>query len=158
MRAGILSSAILLALVPCRLHAGAPEPDAQVQAVVVGASGRGSEATFDPRIPAKFRRQLQCCHLAYTKYDLVGIHRKLTRFGIDVRLPLPDNEALSIIATPNDSRSHPLRIGVRVLDARQKVIQKIQVRVPYAKTFLIHRPRGPAAVIMGVSAHKPPTK
>ncbi len=163
MRAAILGNAALLALVPCWLHAASakpapPPPDAQLQAIVVGATGRGAEARFDPRIPAAFRKQLLGCHLAYDNYDLVGIHRSLARFGVEVRFPLPHREALLIISTRNDSRTHPLRVGVRVLDGKSKVLQKIQVRVPYARTFLIHRPRGPAAVIMGVSAHKPPAQ
>ena len=162
MRVGTLRNAVVLALLAGWLYGGEakepPKPDAQLLAIVVGASGRGAEARFDPRIPAPFRKQLQGCHLAYTQYDLVGMHRKLARFGIEVRFPLPDREALSILSSPNDSRSHPLRIGVRVLDRRQKVIQKIQMRVPYAKTFLIHRPKGPAAIIMGLSALQPPDK
>lgn len=162
MRAAILTSAVLLAWSPGLLVAGSASEgeraDAQLRAIVVGASGRGSKVTFDPRIPQPFRKQLQGCHLAYTRYDLVHLHRKLARFGAEIRFALPDKEALAIISTPNDSRSHPLRIAVRVLDSKAKVLQKIQVRVPYARTFLIHRPKGPAAVIMGVSAHKPPAR
>lgn len=158
MRARTLARAALLALIPCSLHAGAAQPDAQAQAIVVGASGRGADADFDPRIPAAFRRQLEGCHLSYTRYVLVGIHRQVIVFGVEVGFPLPDSECLRIVATANDSKSHPLRIGCRVLDSSSKVIQKIQVRAPFGRTFLIHRPKGPAAVIMGVSAHPPPTR
>lgn len=156
MRARTLARAALLALIPCSLHAGAAKPDAEVQAIVVGASGRGADAHFDPRIPAAFRSQLQKCHLAYTRYDLVGIHRQLVVFGVEISFALPDREALRVACTANDSKTHPLRIACRVLDANRRVIQKIQVRSPFGRTFLIHRPRGPAAVIMGVSAHRPP--
>ncbi len=156
MRAAILTSAALLALAPCGLHAASTKrADARLEAIVVHASGSGSEARFDPRIPPAFRRQLQDCRLAYTRYNLVGIRQSLATFGVEVRFPLPDNEALGILATATDSRTHPVCIHARILDSRSKVIQKIQVRTPYARTFLIHRPKKSAAVIMGVSAHKP---
>lgn len=157
MRAAILTSAALLALVPSGLQAASPKrADARLEAIVVDASGSGSEARFDPRIPPAFRRQLQDCRLAYTRYDLIRIHSSLATFGVEIRFPLPDKETLGILSTANDSRTHPLRIHARILDSRSKVIQKIQVRTPYARTFLIHRPKKSAAVIMGVSAHKPP--
>jgi hypothetical protein len=160
MRAAILTSAALAAWAPWLLVAGSASAgqraDAQLRAIVVGASGRGSEASFDRRIPEAFRKQLRGCHLAYTRYDLLGMHRKPARFGAEIRFALPEKEALAVVSTRNESRSHPLRIGVRVLDRERKVLQKIQVRVPFDRIFLIHRPKGPKAIIMGVSAHKPP--
>jgi len=163
MKAGILCKATALLSVACWLHGGAakeppkPPPDVLLQVIVVGASGRGTSPVFDKRIPDKFRKQLQRCHLAYARYDLVGIQRKPASFGREVRFALPGKEALGTTVSPHDAQSHPLRVATRVLDSKSKTIQKVQMRVPYARTFLLHRPTGSAAVIMGVSGHKPPS-
>jgi hypothetical protein len=161
MKARSLCRAVLLLALPCWLHAGASKdeaPDVEIHLVVVRADGRGTTPVFDKRIPKPLTKKLQGCHLAYGKYDLDARQARPTGFGREVTFPLPNGETLGVSVSANPSRTHPLRVATRVLDRKKKVIQRIQLLVPYEKTFLIHRPRGSAAVIMGVSAHKPPEK
>jgi len=129
--------------------------DVDILLIVVGASGRGAKPTFAAGIPAEFRKKLEGGHLAYSDYKLVALERKPAAYDEEVTFSLPNKETLGVTPSANPKVSHPLRIVTRVLDDKKKVIQKIQVLVPYGKPFLIHRPTDASAVIMGVSGHKP---
>jgi len=161
MRVGIPRSAALLLLAfpwGCEVLAqdeGAGGRDVDIQVISVSASGRGSKPQFDPKIPKGLRTQLERSNLAYSQYDLVANERKGTAFGREVTFALPDSEALGVKPSAPPAPTQPLRLDARILDSKQKPILSSQLRVRYGATFLLHRPKGDAALILGVSAHPP---
>jgi len=162
-----LSRAVLLLMAPCWVYAAGFGGDAakkvaalgvEIEVVVIKASGRGLKPDFDGRISAELRKKLAGCHLAYGKYALVDVQHKSARYKRKVICILPGKEALAIICTPHTSRTHPVRVATQVIDGAGKIIQRAQVLLPYNKAFLIHRPKGASAVIMGITAYKHPSK
>lgn len=146
----------LIALAVSSATAPAQPPPAVVEArvVVVQASGRSLKAAFDAAVPKDLRAKLEGSRLAYGSYKLLAKVAKPAPFGKEVTFPLPNGENLAIKVAPNPSRSHPLRVSTRILDSKKRLIQKTQLLIPYDKTFLLHRPTGASAIIMGISAHK----
>ena len=157
MRARTLCSAAAMALAPCWLHAlaVAGAPDVVIEAIVVSASGRGTDPQFDPKIPAKLRKQLRRAHLAYNRYVLVSTQRRPTTFNAQVSFPLPKSESLAVTAAKHAAAAYPLRVIYQVLDAKRRRIQKVAMLCRYGQMFLIHIPKGPNALIIGVATHKP---
>jgi hypothetical protein len=161
MRARTPYDTVLLLLVPCCLCVAAEKAapkgkaDVDIEVVIVGASGRGMKPVFDKRIPTELRKKLAGLPLAYGSYKLVAIQRKAAAFGQRVSFTLPSKEKLQLTPSPNRAATHPLRVNAQLLDRKGADIQKLQWVVPFKKPFLIHRPTGASAVIMGVSGHKP---
>ena len=144
----------LMAVVLASASAPATAPTVEARVVVVQASGRSLEAKFDPAVPKELRTKLQNSRLAYGSYKLLAKVTKPAPFGKEVTFPLPNGEKLAITVAANPSRTHPLRVSTRILDSKKRLIQKTQLLIPYDKTFLLHRPTGASAIIMGISAHK----
>ena len=149
--------ASLFDLIALVATAATPTPAAQAveaRVVVVQASGRSLKATFDTALPKDLRAKLEGSRLAYASYKLLAKVAKPAPFGKEVIFSLPNGENLAISIAPNNSKTHPLRISTRILDSKKRLIQKAQLLIPYDKTFLLHRPTGASAIIMGISAHR----
>jgi hypothetical protein len=131
------------------------EDNVDVEVATVAASGRGPKPQFDPRIPAELKKQLEKSNLAYDDYKLTAKERKNIDFGSKASFPLPDSESLVVEPSPYNSRTHPVRLDIRILDKKSKKLMSSQLRVRYDRIFLLHRPKGASALIIGVSAHKP---
>jgi len=129
--------------------------DVDIQVISVSATGRGTSPQFDSRIPRGLRTQLERSNLAYSRYDLLANSRQPAAFGREVTFPLPDGEGLAIRASAPQPPASLLRLDARILDRDQRAILTSQLRVRYDATFLLHRPKGDAALILGVSAHQP---
>jgi hypothetical protein len=150
-------SALLLACV-VGLSAGRGEAgtaDVTLDVVLVSASGRGPKATYDPRIPETVRRKLEKSALAYTRYDLAGRQTLPTAYGAEASVLLPNRESLSLKPAANASRTHPVRLDIRVLSSRRKSLMKTQVRVRYDSPFLLHRPTSKPSLLIAITAMKP---
>jgi hypothetical protein len=145
--------ACLVALWAGRGEAGTV--DVTLDVVLVSASGRGPKATYDPRIPTSVRKKLEKSALAYTRYDLAGRQTLPTAYGAEAAVSLPNRESLSLKPSANASRTHPVRLDIRVLSAQRKSIMKTQVRVRYDSPFLLHRPTSKPALLIAITAMKP---
>ena len=130
--------------------------DVEIQVVVVRAKGRAEKPKYDPAVPKELQRQIEANNLAYGEYQFVGVQRKGASFGKDTSFTLPENESLVIRASGQDERPNLVGISCRILDSHEALILGNQLKVPYNRMFLIQRVRAPGAIIMGVSAHKPP--
>ncbi|NQT87584.1 hypothetical protein HQ560_12515 [bacterium] len=118
-------------------HAGAA---VKLDVVLVSASGRGGKATYDSRIPANVREKIKKSALAYSRYDLAGRQSRTARYGAESTFRMTNGESLAIKPAANASRTHPVRLDIRVLNAGGKSLMKTQLRVRYGSPFLLHRP------------------
>jgi hypothetical protein len=125
-----------------------------LQVVMVSARGEGGQPDFDPRIPAKLRHKLARLHLSYSEYLFLGAPRQQTPMGQLATFPLPAKEALTIKPLAARPASRLIRLDTCILDARRRPILTSQVRVGYGRIFLLHRPKGPTGLLLGISAHR----
>jgi len=146
---------LLLLLVSASWGMAQEGHDVDIQAISVSATGRGTNPQFDPKIPRGLRTQLERSNLAYSRYDLVANSRQPAAFGREATFPLPDGEGLGVRPFAPPQPGGLLRLDTRILDRDQRPILNSQLRVRYDATFLLHRPKGDAALILGVSAHQP---
>lgn len=129
--------------------------DVDIQVISVSASGRSGNPHFDPKIPHGLRTQLERSNFAYSRYDLLANTRQPTAFGMEVKFPLPEGESIGICPFAPPQPGALLRLDARLLDRDKNPILKSQMHVRYDATFLFHRPKGDAAILLGVSAHQP---
>jgi len=121
--------------------------------VLVSASGRGGEPTFDPRIPANVQEKLRKSALAYSRYTFAGRQQQTAPYGSDAAFSLPNGESLAIRPSPNASRTHPVRLDIRVL-SRGRSLMKTQVRARYGSPLIIHRPTSNPPLLIAITANK----
>ena len=123
-----------------------------ISVIMVTASGSGGRAEFDPRIPATLRQQLARLPLSYNRYGFLGAPRQTTPMGAACLFPLPDSESLSICPSVPTPGARVVRLDTRILDPARRPILTSQMRIGYGAIFLLHRPKGPSGLLLGVSA------
>jgi len=167
MRAGSIYRAAVLVLAPLVAYGGAARKvpsggvplgkgDVDLRLVRVSATGRGGKPKFDRRIPKELKKRLLEAHLAYGKYDLIGLQACGAKFGRKVVFALPRAGSLAVTASPHSSRTRLLRLDIWMFEkGRKPPILRSQFRLLYGNALPLHLPKGASALIMGVSAHKP---
>jgi hypothetical protein len=135
--------------------ASAGEADAVgLRVIMVSAKGEGGRPEFDPRIPAELRHKLARLHLSYSEYLFLGAPWQQAPMGKVATFGLPEREALTIRPSAPRPSSRVIRLDTCILDARRRAILTSQVRVGYGRIFLLHRPKGPRGLLLGISAHQ----